>query len=105
MKKKLVFLATTLLLANHSFANPAPITQAATPSAEPETEAVIINSQLKVISKTQKEEDQTLNSTIEATYPQIVGTPLSAAANNFNQQVMRLVTTEVNEFKNNVKRD
>ncbi len=104
--KKLFFLTTTLFFTICSFANPAPITPATTPVDEAETEAVIINNHLKVTSKTQNEEDQTLNYTLNATYPQITGTsPLPAAATNFNQQIIRLVTAEIDQFKNSVKRD
>ncbi len=106
--KKLFFLATTLLLTHYAVANPAP-TATASPatatSADTETEAVIIDSHLKVISKKQNEENKILNYTLDATYPQIVGTPLSTAAKNFNQQVTNMVTTEIEQFKNSVKRD
>jgi len=104
--KKLLFLATTLLATNFAIANPAPVTTAVNPTtADTQTEAVIINSHLKVISKTTNEENQALNYTLNATYPQIVGTPLSPAAENFNQHITNMVTTEIEQFKNSVKHD
>lgn len=104
--KKIFFLATTLLATNFAIANPAPITTVVNPAtADTEIEAVIINSHLKVISKTTNEENQALNYTLNATYPQIVGTPLSPAAENFNQHITNMVTAEVEQFKNSVKHD
>ena len=100
--KKLLFLITTLLFATHALANTVPTTMAL---AGTEDEAVIINDHLKVISKTKTEDNQALNYTLNATYPQIVGTPLSAAAQNFNQQIIKMVDVEVEQFKNNVKSD
>lgn len=100
--KKLLFIATTLLTSHIAFA--APATTVATP-VNTETEAVIINSHLKVISKTQTEEDPALNLSFNATYPQIVGTSLTDSAKNFNQHITSMVTAEINQFKNSVKRD
>lgn len=99
--KKLLLLTTLLLFANYTLANPT-----LSAAADTESEAVIIDSYLKVTSKTQNEENQPLNYTLDATYPQITGTPpLSAAAQNFNQQINKIVATEVEQFKNSVKRD
>lgn len=100
--KKLLLLATLLFTSQFAFAATAIDTKDAT-STDPET--VVINKHLKVISKTQTEEDHGLNLTLNATYPQIVGTPLTEAAKNFNQHVTSMVNAEVEQFKNSVKRD
>lgn len=99
--KKLLLIATTLLTSHMAIA--VPVTPAA--PANTETEAVTIDSHLKVISKTQTENDATLNLSLNATYPQIVGTPLTDAAKNFNQHITQMVTAEIEQFKNSVKRD
>jgi hypothetical protein len=100
--KKSLLLITLLLLVNCTLANSTPTV---TPSTDTENEAVIIDSHLKVISKTENEENQLLNYTLDATYPQITGAPLSATAQIFNQKINKIVTTEVAQFKNSVQRD
>lgn len=100
--KKSLLLTTLLLFTTYTLANSAPT--AVLPPAT-ENEAVIIDSHFKVISKTQNEENQTLNYTLDATYPQITGVPLSTAAQNFNQQINKIVTSEIEQFKNSVQRD
>jgi hypothetical protein len=100
MKKMILLLACSLFLATLAFADPAP---AVAPLAE--SEAIIINSHLKVISKTQHEENQSLYYTMDATYPQITGKHLSDAAQQFNQQVNKKVNDEIQQFKDSVKRD
>ncbi len=77
----------------------------ATPLPNSENEAVIINNQLKVISKTQNEENTQLHYIINATYPQITGRPLSGSAQNFNQQIHKMINTEIEHFKNSIKHD
>ncbi len=100
--KKSLLLATLLLATNFISAN---LVFAAEPSASTEDEAVIVNNHLKIVSKSKNEENPLLNYTIEATYPQMIGAPLSNAAKNFNQEINTLVTSEIEQFKNNVKRD
>jgi hypothetical protein len=101
--KNLMLLLTTLLAANFALATPE--NPSATQSSEEEAEAVTINNHLKVISKSQNEEDSQLHYTINATYPQITGNPLSQAANSFNQQISNIVNSEIQQFKHSVKRD
>lgn len=102
MKKLFLFLTTTLLLTNYAFATPAVSTN---PPKNSEDEAVIVDNHLKIISKTQNEQIQSLHYTLDATYPQIVGEPLSIAAKNFNQQIINMVNAEIEHFKNSVQRD
>jgi len=99
MKK--VILALVLILGFANLAAAAPLSD----NTDSNSEAVIINSQLKVISKTQNEKNAELHYTIEATYPQITGTPLSIEAQNFNQQIDKMIALEIQHFKNSVIRD
>ncbi|MCD6039227.1 MAG: pdaC 2 [Gammaproteobacteria bacterium] len=92
---------TMFLFANVTLAGPA--SSIAASSAE--NDAVIIDSHLKVISRTQNEENHLLNYTLNSTYPQIIGTPLPIAAQNFNKKINNMVKAEIEQFKNNVKQD
>jgi hypothetical protein len=74
-------------------------------SSNSENEAVVINSQLKVISKTQDEKNTQLYYTINTTYPQITGRPLSNSAQNFNQKIHKIINTEIEHFKDSINHD
>ncbi|MCE3237308.1 MAG: pdaC 2 [Gammaproteobacteria bacterium] len=77
----------------------------ATAPPDNENEAVIINSQLKVISKTENEENIQQYYKIDTTYPQITGRSLSSSAQNFNQKIHKIITTEIENFKNSITHD
>lgn len=68
-------------------------------------ETLMINDQLKVIPKTDHDEDATLHYTIDATYPQIAGNNLSPEAQQFNQTITHMISEQINQFKNNIKLD
>jgi hypothetical protein len=70
-----------------------------------EFEAVSLSQTEKVIPKKQHEEDPAMHYEIDVIYPQIVGAELTPSAEIFNQQVHTLIATEIQQFKNSVKRD
>ena len=123
--KKLSLFATTLLIANYSFADPSlaeknlasaiadsnpdvvelsEANQAALSNFS-EYEAVYISKSQKVVPEKKHEEDQALHYTIDITYPQIQGKNLTQAEKDFNQRIVTLVDNESKQFKNSVKLD
>lgn len=70
-----------------------------------EYEAVAINSDFRLVPKTEVERDSSLKYSVKAIYPQINGNNLSKEAQQFNGLVMNIVNNEVKQFKNGVKLD
>ncbi|MBV8801955.1 MAG: DUF3298 domain-containing protein [Gammaproteobacteria bacterium] len=132
MKKLIIFVATTFLSVNYTFAGPVqtPINLPnATVQSEPvdavnipdtedadtnpvtnmdsfsDDESIFINTQLKAVPKTDHDENDELHYTIDATYPQIVGESLTPKELTFNKTVSNMVNKEINQFKNSVKMD
>src|SRR5688500_4173273 len=71
-----------------------------------ETESSIyITKDTKIKSKLIDQKLPKFKATIKASYPQIIGTKLSPAAQQFNQLMLTMVTNEMNQFKKYVKED
>jgi hypothetical protein len=102
MKKYILFIAA-FLMAHAAFASPTPPTSPL--PNDDEEEAIYLNDQLKVVSQTQHEENKPLYYTITATYPQITGQQLTDAAKKFNMAIKQIMASEIQQFKNSVKRD
>lgn len=91
-------------------ANPAIPTLAAngasdsTPS-DTEQDAVSIDSNLKLVPKSEHEENAQLHYTIDVIYPQIQGQDISANAQRFNKIVDDIAHQEVSQFKKYVTAD
>lgn len=70
-----------------------------------DSDAIYLSEQLKISPKTLQEENKTLHAHIHVTYPQIMGKTLSKVAQQFNQKVMQMVKTSIDQFKDQVKKD
>jgi len=115
--KKLILILTTLIVTSPIFADeneeitivadtvPAYAAHANPNKAVPDNEAIFINSDLKIIPVTQHSDDLQLHYSMDVTYPQISGDPLSAAAQQFNQQILDKVNAQVTQFKTSVAKD
>lgn len=68
-----------------------------------ENNAININENLIMTSKTQQEENKNDHYKILAHYPQIQGEPLPPSAIRFNEQILKLVKAEVDKFKRYMK--
>jgi hypothetical protein len=78
---------------------------ASTPASATTSEAIEIGEGVKIIPKTQHEEDTQLRFTIDVNYPQIEGANLSRQATEFNKLIMQMVNHEVQQFKKYVTLD
>lgn len=67
------------------------------------TPLLVINQTAKLIPKFINENNKNLNYTITVRYPQIIGNPLTSAAQHYNQQVATLINKQISEFKNQIK--
>lgn len=115
--KKIIFLVPLLFFMQNAIAMPAlsenvaeTLTEDAfTPptvnSMYGEDEAIFVSKTEKVVPKKVHEEDPVYRYTIDATYPQISGKNLSKSAEEFNQRVYNMVSENLQNFKNSVKRD
>jgi len=83
----------------------APAAPVATAAPSQNTEAIELTETMKLVPKTQHEEDAQLHYTIDLNYPQIEGETLTPQAEQFNKAIMRQVDQEVAQFKKYVQAD
>jgi hypothetical protein len=90
--KKLIYIFVLLCCVNSPFAF-TPVTN---------NYEIVIGSDFKLTTQTKNENDPNLKLTMAVKYPQLVGSNLSPAAQQFNKDMEEFVNTEMTEFKSKV---
>src|SRR3990167_2412952 len=100
MKKMIMILITLLLFTATAFAD-----FDKEPQNSHDNEAVPLTKTLNIVPQTKTEDIAPLYTSLDISYPQIVGEDLSPSANEFNKLVMQIITDQIQTFKNSVTRD